>query len=157
MKLRGAFNPKVQLFCAVATIGVYFLTIVTLWHADWAQLDLRVAPFILLAGTLLGLHVGASRYRALMRVLPEVEGRFYLSQRGVLSRDREGENALTLQRNSWAVAFLAWLAASTQSRLFYVSLASFILGSYLTGQLVPFVRLWLTLRKTGGTPAPPLP
>jgi len=148
MKLLGAFNPKLQVIYAAATIAVYVIFVLELWEVDFAQLDIRVAPFVFLAGILFGLPVGSMRLRALRKVLPQVDGHFYLGERGVLSRVREGENAMTLQRNAWVVAFLIWFAAATRSRLFYVSLASFIVGSYLTGQALPFIRLWIELSKS---------
>lgn len=147
MKLRGAFNPKLQVICAAATIAVYVIIVLELWEVDFAQLDIRIAPFVFLAGILFGLPVGAMRLRALRKVLPQVDGHFYLSERGVLSRVREGENAMTLQRNAWALAFVVWLAAAAHRKIFYVSLASFIVGSYLTGQALPFIRLWIELKK----------
>lgn len=150
VRLRGAFNPKLQVIIGVATIGVYTSLLFTLWGVDWARLDIRLAPVILLLGILFGLPIGSLRLRALRKVLPQVDGLLYLSESAVLSQVREGENAQTLQRTSWAVAFLIWFAFATQSKSFYASLASFILGSYLTGQVLPFLRLWVELKDLQG-------
>lgn len=150
VRLRGAFNPRVQVIIGLATIGAYASLLFTVWGVDWARLDIRLAPVVLLVGILFGLPIGSLRLRALRKVLPHVDGHLYLSASAVLSQVREGENAQTLQRTSWAVAFLIWFALATQSKSFYASLGSFILGSYLTGQVLPFIRLWIELRKTQG-------
>jgi hypothetical protein len=147
MKLRGAFDPKFQIILALVTMVPYSMLVWTLLPVEWARLDIRLAPLFLVLGMLFGLPIGSQRLIALRKILPQVKDQYYLSARSLLSQVREGENALTLQRVGWAVAFLIWFAISTQSKLFYASLASFILGSYLTGQVLPFIRIWLDIKK----------
>ena len=148
--LRGAFDPKIQVVIGAVMIALASLTLRVLRPADWAALDLRVAPFALLLGLAVGLPIGISRFRILKQVLPEVEGQFHLSQRPVLSRLRQGANLLYLQRLSYGGAVLLWFMLTTYTHgkvLLYGSMATFVLGSYLAGQTVPFIRLWFYLSR----------
>lgn len=151
-KLRGALDPRIQIALGVATTVVYANIVALLWNTGWVpRLDFWLSGGSLVVGILFGAYVGSMRLCALRKVLPEVEGEFYFSERGLLSKVREGANAMTLQRNSWAIAFLIWFFAAARSQLFYLSLASFILGSYLTGQVLPFIRLYFELKKNHET------
>jgi hypothetical protein len=164
MKLRGAFDPRVQIVLGVLMIVIFTILAVSLWtsasdvlFAAWVRLDLRLLPICLLLGLALGIWIGKLRLQALRKVLPEVDGQLFLSERRVLSKTREGENAITLQRLGFFAAFLAWFALTTFTSgriLLYGSMAAYVLGQYLTGQTLPFVRLFLELRKNRSSTCP---
>lgn len=147
VRLRGAFNPTVQIATLPIVLIFYLFLIWLFGGAEWAsELDLQLAPAVMVAGLFFGWYVGSLRLVALRKVVPELDGALYYSQRGVLSRVREGENALVLQRKAWGWAVVAWMAGGALQQSLVVSVISFIIGSYLTGQVVPFVRLWIELR-----------
>lgn len=147
VRLRGAFNPGVQIAAFLVAFVFYLLLMLLFGGAEWAsELDIRLAPAVMAAGLFFGWYVGSLRLIALRKVLPQLDGRLCFSQRDVLSQVREGENALALQRNAWGWAVVAWMAAGTQQQVLVVSTISFIFGSYVSGQVVPFVRLWFELR-----------
>jgi hypothetical protein len=156
MKLRGAFNPKVQMALGALMVLIFiaFLVSLKLDSGDpeilrWMRLDLCIMPISLLLGLAVGWVFGKLRFQALYKVLPKVDGQLFLSQRRVLSETPEGENAIKLQKLGFIYAFLIWfgLATFTGGRVvIYGSMAAYILGQFLTGQTVPFVRLFLELR-----------
>jgi hypothetical protein len=162
MRLRGSFDPKVQVL--YACVGVAAAALVALSVAGWAEpparipwayTDLLVAPFGLAAGLWTGIRIGRRRLELLRRVLPEVEGKFYLGLYSVFMRSREGEIVVRLQAATWGFPFLAALVVTTytEGRVeFWASAATFMLGASLTGKTVPFVRLWLELRKAERAP-----
>lgn len=115
-----------------------------------ARLDLRLLPVGLLLGLTVGVVEGTWRLHAIRRALPELDGKFFLREGGVLRRYREGENAITLGRIGFGMAFGIWfiLTLHTGGRvMLFGTLAFYILGEYLTGRFLPFARLFLELRK----------
>jgi hypothetical protein len=160
VKLRGAFDPKVQVAIGAVTTAVALSVVRLVWRLapalHWTT-DLRVLPWAFLAGALVGSVIGRYRLRALRTVLPEVNGRFFVSQGSVLSKLREGEIALKLQRLAIATAIIVWFATATYTDgrvVLYGSWCGYILGQLLAGQTLPFIRLWLELRR-GQSTAPP--
>lgn len=160
VRLRGAFNPAFQLGCGVVIglLGLLVLSDVRGWAATgaWPGTDLRAAPWAFLAGLLAGALIGRYRLRALREVLPQVDGRFFASERGPLAKVPDGEFAIRLQRLGYAVAFLACFgtATYTDGRLIpFASMSVFVVGLFLTGQTLAFVRLRLELRKGRPTAA----
>ncbi len=155
MKLRGAFNPKLQVALGFAMIAVTGHILWFLSTADWAALDLRIAPLAFLLGLAAGVPIGFSRFKVLKEVLPEVDGQFYLTEKPVVGKTRQGANLLYLQRFCFGGAFLAWFMLTTYTHgkfLLYGCMAAFILGSYLSGQTLPFIRLWLYLTRAPRSP-----
>src|SRR5271154_3717532 len=99
MKLRGAFDPRIQFLLGAMMITVFVAILVDLKSsptdpqiADWLRLDLRVMPISLLLGIVVGLVIGHWRLQALRQVLPEIDGHWFLGQGGVLSKVRQGAN-----------------------------------------------------------------
>jgi hypothetical protein len=157
MRLRGAFDPKVQISLGVLMVLIFVASVIWLRSnaggsepiLDWVRLDLRVTPISFLLGLAAGWKIGQLRLRALRMVLPEVDGHLFLSQQATLSKLREGENAIKLQRLGFISAFLAWFALTTFTNgrvMLYGSLTGYVVGQYLTGQTFPFVRLAVELR-----------
>ncbi len=111
------------------------------------------------AGLAAGLPSGHCRLRALKKALPQVEGRFFITDVGVLNQTPEGQRARNLEFGAYALvglpllAFLSFatlgrLRASSYAMLLAVSIpASYIPGVYLTSSGVPYARVWLWLRK----------
>jgi hypothetical protein len=161
VKLRGVFDPKLQVGVGVVTtvivLSVLSLTLRLAPTEQSARVDLHVLPWSFVVGLTVGAAIGRYRLRALRRILPEINGLFFVSQRGVLSKVREGENALNLQRLGFAVAILTWFAVVTYTDgkvMLNGSWCFYILGQLLTGQTLPFIRLWLEVGKAApGAPS----
>src|SRR5580658_6146604 len=157
MKLRGAFDPKIQFLLGAIMSTVFVAIMVELKSsatdpqmADWLRMDLRVMPISVLLGTVVGLVIGHWRLQALRQVLPEIDGQWFLSQGDVLSRVRQGANATRLQKLGFAVAFVACFTISTRTNgrvILFGSMAAYALGQFLTGQTLPFLRLFIELKK----------
>lgn len=129
--------------------SVFVASEVWLWRTvhgpdsfEWLRLDLRVTPIAFLLGLLTGWKIGEMRLRALRAALPEVDGQVFLSEERTLSKFREGENAIKLQRTGFCIAFLIWFALTTFTNgkiLLYGSMVAYIAGQFLTGQTLPFL------------------
>ena len=157
MRLRGAFDPRIQILLGGLSVSILISSAVWLWSnahrpspENWIVLDLRVMPISLLIGLLVGWRIGRLRLTALKAALPEIDGRMFLSQIQTLSKFREGENAIKLQRTGFILAFLVWFALTTFTDgrvLLYGSMVAYIVGQYLTGQTLPFILLASSLPK----------
>jgi hypothetical protein len=157
MKLRGAFDPRIQFLLGAIMIAVFVSIVVELESGpydpqivDWLRLDLRVMPISLLLGIVVGLVIGHWRLQALRQVLPEIDGHWFLGQGDVLSRVRQGANATRLQRLGFAVAFVACFSLSTETNgrvVLFGSMGAYALGQFLAGQTLPFLRLFIELKK----------
>lgn len=149
MKLRGAFNPLVQLLLGLLSISILITSAIWLWRTtrgpdafSWMVLDLRMMPIAFVLGLVAGSKIGELRLQGLQAALPEVDGKLFLSQERTLSKFREGENAIKLQRLGFALAFLTWFALTTFTGgkvLLYGSTMAYGVGQYLTGQTLPFI------------------
>jgi len=159
MKLRGAFDPKVQMSLGAFMVLIFVGSLIWLRSnvgssepiLDWVRLDLRVTPISFVLGLAAGWKIGQLRLRALRAVLPDVDGHLFLSQQATLSKLRDGENAIKLQRLGFIIAFLVWFALTTFTNgrvMLYGSLIAYIVGQYLAGQTAPFVFLALELKRS---------
>jgi hypothetical protein len=155
MRTRGVFDPKLQLVIGLVLTTVFgFLILSPEDRAHLGSLDMRLAPLAFVAGLAVGWPIGRLRFSALERVLPILKERFYLTQWRTLSQFREGENAIKSQRIAAAVAFLTWFGLSTYTNgriLLSDCMLAFILGAYLTGHMLPFLKLWIVLRRQNET------
>lgn len=154
MKMRGAFDPKVQVGITFIVIALFvWLAVETVnpyVEPDSARLDLKLLPVALLLGMAVGVPIGIWKLQALRKTLPEAGNHFYLTDSALIGRLPEGANASTLRRVGIGAAFVIWMALAglTQGRyLLYGSLGSYILGQFLTGQTLPFVRLWIEQKR----------
>lgn len=136
----------------IASVALLVFTTVNSYvEGDSLHLDLRLMPVGLLLGAAVGAPVGIWRLRALRRAISEVGDQFFLTQASLIARFPEGANATTLQRAAFGWAFIAWFAliAFTHGHvLLYGVLGCYILGQFLAGQTLPFVRLWLELKSS---------
>lgn len=154
MSTRGAFDPKVQFAITIVLAAL----VVSLAHIainpyveppSW-RLDLKLLPVAFLLGAAVGFRVGIWRLQALRKAMPDVENKFFLTQSSVIGRFREGSNAITLQRSGIGCAYVVWFwltALPHGSIVLFGSLGSYVLGQFLTGQTLPFMRLWIEQRK----------
>lgn len=164
MRLRGAFNPIVQVAIGAIMIVTFAVFVVTLKSSasndstlKLVRADYEMIPILLAIGLAVGLGIGNMRLRALRKVLPEVDGEFYVSEAGVLRKTREGANAISLQRLGLVIAFLTLFGLDTfmDGRIILDrSMVAYVLGQYLTGQTLPFVRLFFELRKNQSSISP---
>jgi hypothetical protein len=156
VKLRGVFNPAVHVAIALAMIAVTFSVVSGVrrdaqsgYSAQWAPIDLRLVPVALALGLIVGYPIGKKRLQLLLRVLPELDNKFFLGERSVLGKSREGENVMMAQRIAYAIAFVAPFLAATYSNgriMFWGCPIAFILGAFLTGKTIPVLRLWMATR-----------
>ncbi len=145
LKLRGAFNPKLQLARAVLLTAIAVVILIELRGSEWAKHDFQVAPFAFLLGVGVGIPIGTWRFRALNDVLPEVNGILHLSETQAFSKTPSGANLLHIERLILAGAFVVWFLIDAHSNGNFIligSLATFMLGEQLTGHTIPFLRLW---------------
>jgi len=156
VKLRGAFDPKIQtvITMILIAVAVWFAMVTVNANVEprSAQLDLQLLPVGLVLGMAVGVPVGIWRLRALRKAKTEIGDQFFLTQATVIGRFREGANATTLQRAAIGWAFLVWfvLTAFTHGRVILNgSLAFYIVGQFLTGQTLPFLRFWVELHRNG--------
>jgi len=158
MRLRGAFDPRIQMGITVVVLAavalLVYVTVNSYVEGNSWRLDLRSMPLGLLLGLAVGALVGIWRLRALRKAVPELHDQFFLSQANMIARFPEGANATTLQRAAFGWAFIVWFAltAFTQGHvILYGSLGCYILGQFLTGQTLPFIRLWRELKRNSCT------
>ncbi|HTV58665.1 MAG TPA: hypothetical protein VMJ93_07315 [Verrucomicrobiae bacterium] len=161
MRLRGIFNPKLYFIATFILVAISVWMIFEMRDVERVlgstRLDIHLLPVGFLLGLGVGVPVGIWRLRAIRKALPELDGQFFLSEASVLSRSREGENARSMQRRGYVMAFAIWfmLALYTGGRTMLLgTMVYYILGQYLTGQLLPFTRLYLELKKCDSTRLP---
>lgn len=157
MKLRGVLNPKFH-FVVMAifiAISVWVALTVRDSQAELASswLDLRLLPFGFLLGAAVGIPIGIWRLRAIHMALHDVSGKFYITDTSILNRFREGAKALQLRKIGILFAFglCLTLMLHTGGRIMLMgSFAFYIFGQYLTGQFIPFARLFFEIRREEG-------
>jgi hypothetical protein len=157
MKLRGAFNPRIQILLGGLMILVAAAFVILMAPngsgkptENALRTDYIVMPIFLILGLGVGLGIGKLRLQALRNVLPEVDGQLFFSEGSVLRKTRDGANAISLQRFGFIIAFLIVFGLSTYTNgkiLLISSMAAYVLGQYLAGQTLPFVRLFYELKK----------
>lgn len=132
-----------------AVVWLWLTTVNSYVEGNSLRLDLRLMSVGFLLGTAVGVPVDIWRLRALRKAIPDVRDQFFLSQANVIARFPEGANATTLQRAAFGWIFVVWfgLIAFTPGHVvLYGTLGCYILGQFLAGQTLPFVRLWFELK-----------
>lgn len=156
MTLRGVLNPKVQVGITFIVIALFvwlaFQAVNSYVEPESVRLDLELLPVALLLGMAIGVPVGIWKLRALRKALPQAGNHFYLTDGALIGRLPEGANAITLRRVGIGAAFVLWFSLTAHTNghvLLNGSLIAYITGQFLTGQTLPFIRLWLELRRAG--------
>ncbi|MFZ3202110.1 MAG: hypothetical protein WA175_13280 [Candidatus Acidiferrales bacterium] len=147
--LRGAFNPMTQMIWGLIVTVVVGGIVATSAGIDSSGIDPYLSPVALALGLWVGYFLGVKRLHVLHEVLPQLDGRFIFVQWDVMMSVPEGAMILKFQGLAFAIAMTGTFAipAFTDGKVsLLASFALFGLGAFLTGKILPFIRLWSELR-----------
>jgi hypothetical protein len=151
--LLGAFNPYTQMIWGlIVTVAIGGVAVIGT-RIDRSGIDPYLAPVALASGLWFGYSLGVKRLHVLHEVLPKLNGRFVVAQWDVMMSTPDGAMISKTQGWAFGIAVLGALGvpAFTNGKVSLVgSFALFGLGVFLTGKILPFVRLWLELKGRNG-------
>jgi hypothetical protein len=149
MKLRGVFNPWVQILVTLLTGGLAVHITLTVWKSSDGLLDVRLALLALAVGLAVGHGIGRKRLRVLRQALPDIDGQLHLGEQSAFSKIPEARSLILWERWSYLAAIAVIFSSiplSHGSTILWTSFVDFLFGFYLTGRAVPVVRVWLESR-----------
>jgi hypothetical protein len=146
MKLRGVFNPWVQILLTLLMAGLAAHITFTVWKSGNALLDVRLAPLALAIGLAVGYGGGRKRLKVLHQAIPVIDGQFYLGEQSAFSKIPEARSLVLWERWSYLVAVVIIFSSiplSHGSTILWASFVDYLFGFYLTCRAFPVVWVWL--------------
>jgi hypothetical protein len=116
----------------------------------WALVNRLLGAIGLLAGAVAGYPVGAKRLRLLRQIWPKMPRFLFLVERGLLAGSPGGRSVVRLEKATFIIPLALWvlfLAVSKSRAAATILIAWYFFGWYVAGLTVPFVRLWLEVRR----------
>jgi len=117
----------------------------------FSRVDLALMPVGLAAGLAFGKVTGRWRFQALTGLAPQLARRTFWKEKEVLFRSESGRKALDWDHNCYSVLFYLFIVVMIVSGGYFMPVATtsfFVFGVWLTGQNVPYARLWLRQRRS---------
>jgi hypothetical protein len=110
-----------------------------------ALFDLMASPFSLGIGLLIGLQVGRWRWRALQAVVSQATKKSFFTQLSIICRAPEDQKARRIERIAYLALISLWIVLIPFELrgviLPFATSSIYVFGLYLTGSLIPFIRL----------------
>lgn len=153
MKLRGVFNPWVQILLTLLMAGLAVHITFTVWKSGNTLLDVRLAPLALAVGLAVGYGIGRKRQRVLRQALPVIDGQFHLGEQSAFSKIPEARSLILWERWSYLAAVVIIFSSipfSHGSTILWASFVAYLFGFYFTCRALPILRLWLDGRRPAG-------
>ena len=152
MNLIRKFAPRLKL--GLTFVVTFLMLILSFelgmfrWEDRWdkySALDLALIPIGLAAGLTVGVYTGRWRFAVLQQSAPRLAGRIFFREKSVFPLTEPGRSVLNTEKDAYSVLISMFLLAMGVTGAYFVpagAAACFVLGIHLTGQTVPYFRLW---------------
>jgi hypothetical protein len=161
MNLIKKFDPRLKMGLTFVVTLLMLILSFELGMFRWedrsdkySALDLVLVPIGLAAGLTVGVYTGRWRFAALQQSAHGLAGRIFFREKSVFALTYLGQKVLKTEKDTYFVLIATFLLAMGVTGAYFMpagAAACFVLGIHLTGQTVPYFRLWRWQSASGAT------